>query len=230
METLRQIALSFPVVVFSVLLALVALYWLLVVLRLARVECFEHDSLKGDHLASTLVALGFAGVPASFALSVLLLLAGGITLGVELAVLRWLPLGLFRIPVGVAVLWAAFALASPLAAGLCHGLHRWFHRHAPQQRRCLLGEKVEVRAEADADGRAAAVLVDDPAWQVRLHGKPGNLPRVGERRVLVKYVAGEDAYRSVPEVEYREARAHLSRLRLRQGRGSQGGNDAAASS
>ncbi|MDI5891597.1 hypothetical protein [Halomonas rhizosphaerae] len=230
METVRQIALSFPVVVFSVLLALVALYWLLVALRLAPVECFEHDSLKGDHLASTLVALGFAGVPASFALTVLLVLAGAITLGVELAVLRWLPLGLFRIPVGVAVLWGAFALASPLAGGLCHALHRWFHRHAPQQRRCLLGEKVEVKAEADADGWATAALVDDPEWQVRLHGKPGNLPHLGERRVLVKYVAGEDAYRSVPVAEYREARAHLSRLRLRQGRGGQGGSGAAASS
>ncbi|TDO06917.1 hypothetical protein [Halomonas ventosae] len=229
MENVRQIALSFPVVLFSALLALTALYWLLVVLRLAPVEFFEHDSLKGDHLASTLVALGFAGVPASFALTVLLVLAGAISLGVELAVLRWLPLGLFRIPVGVAVLWGAFALASPLAAALCHGLHRWFHRHA-LQRRCLLGEKVEVREEADADGWATARLVDDPAWQVRLHGKPGNLPQVGERRVLVKYVAGEDAYRSVPEVEYREARAHLSRLRLRQERGGRGRDGAAASS
>lgn len=230
METLRQIALSFPVVVFSVVLALGALYWLLVALRLAPVECFEHDSLKGDHLASTLVALGFAGVPASFALTVLLGLAGVITLGVELAVLRWLPLGLFRIPVGVAVLWGAFVVASPLATALCQALHGWFHRHAPRQRRCLLGERVEVRDEADAEGWATAVLVDDPECQIRLHGKPGNLPQVGERRVLVKYVAGEDAYRSVPETEYREARAHLSRLRLRQGRGDEGHKDAAASS
>ncbi|SEL84815.1 hypothetical protein [Halomonas daqiaonensis] len=230
METVSQIALSFPVVVFSVLLALAALYWLLVTLRLAPVECFERDSLKGDHLASTLVALGFAGVPASFALTVLLVLAGAITLAVELAVLRWLPLGLFRIPIGVVVLWGAFALASPLAAALCHALHRWFHRHAPQQRRCLLGERVDVKAQADADGFATAVLVDDPACQVTLHGKPGNLPEAGERRVLVKYVSEEDAYRSVVEADYREARAHLSRLRLHQRGGGEGRNGAAASS
>lgn len=216
MENLRQLALSFPVVVFSVLLGLAALYWLLVALRLVPIESFEHDSLKGDHLASTLVALGFAGVPASFALSVLLVLAGAVTLLVELVVLRWLALGLFRIPVGVAVLWGAFALVSPLAATLCRTLHRWFHRHAPRQRRCLLGEKVAVREEADTDGWATAVLVDDPDWVVRLHGKPGNLPQAGEQRVLVKYLDREDAYRSVVEDDYREARAHLSRLRLRQ--------------
>ncbi|MCH4562603.1 hypothetical protein MKP05_05565 [Halomonas sp. EGI 63088] len=229
MEVVRQIALSFPLVVFSVLLPLVALYWLLVAIRLAPVELFEHDSLKGDHLASTLVTLGFAGVPASFALTVLLVLAGGITLTVELLVLRWLPLGLFRIPVGAVVLWGAFALASPLAASLCHGLHRWFHRHSP--RRCLLGETVVVKEAPGSDECTTAGVIDDPACDVRLHGKPGALPRAGERRVLVKYLPGEGAYRSVAEREYLDARTRLSRLRLQQKRkkgGARNGGPAAS--
>lgn len=228
METLRQIALSFPVVVFSALLPLVLLYWLLVLLRLAPLELFARDSLKGDHLASTMVALGFAGVPVSFALSVLLGLAGALTLAIELAVLRWLPLGLFRIPVGVAVLWAAFVLASPVAAMVCHGLQHRFHRLAQSQPRCLLGEVVQVRSVPDAQGWATAVLVDDPACEVRLHAKPGDLPRPGERRVLVKFVAEESAYRSVAEDRYCEAREHLRRLRLAHGRAgvSRGGVEA----
>lgn len=92
MQFVMEIALSFPVVVFSVLIPLVLLYWVLVALRLAPLELFEHDSLKGDYLSSSLVALGFAGVPASFSLSVLLLLAAAITLAVELLGLRWLDL------------------------------------------------------------------------------------------------------------------------------------------
>ncbi|WP_163560234.1 hypothetical protein [Halomonas sp. NO4] len=222
MESVRQIALSFPMVVFSILLMLAALYWLLVLLRVAPLELFEHDSLKGDHLASTLVALGFAGVPASVALSVLVVLAGALTLAVELAVLRWLPLGLFRIPLGVAVLWAAFALASPLASALCHALHRWFHRHASSHRRSLLGECVEVQAEPDAEGWTTASLADDPACQVRLHGKPESMPHAGERRVLVKFVAEEDAFRSVAERDFLDARTRLSRLRLKRQAGNGG--------
>ncbi|TFH86449.1 hypothetical protein EQG41_12455 [Billgrantia azerbaijanica] len=223
METARQIALGFPTVVFSALLALVALYWLLVALRLAPLELFEHDSLKGDHLASTLVALGFAGVPASVALSVLLALAGAITLAAELLVLRWFDLGLFRIPAGIAVLWAALAAASPPAAALCHALHRWFHRHTTAHRRCLLGERVAVQAEPDAHGWTTAVLVDDPEWRVRLHGKPGAMPHAGERRVLVKYLAGEESYRSVAEGDFLEARTRLSRLHLKR-QGDAGGS------
>lgn len=211
MDVLIATLVGFPLGVFTLALGLLALYWLLVALRLAPLELFEHDSLKGDHLASTLVALGFAGVPATFALTVLLAISAALTLTLELLVLRWLPLGLFRIPVGVAVLWAALALASPLAAALCHALHRWFHRHAG--RRCLLGETVVVQSDCGGDDCTRAALEDDPGHVVRLHGKVGALPRAGERRVLVKYLAGEESYRSVPLSEFEEARSRVHRLR-----------------
>ncbi|MBS9404499.1 hypothetical protein KG088_12745 [Halomonas sp. TRM85114] len=214
MDIIRQISLSFPLVVFTALLALALVYWLLVALHLASVELFEHDSLKHDHMASTLVTLGFAGVPASFALTVLFLVAGSITLALELLILRWLPLGLFRIPVGIVVLWGAFALASPLSAALCHSLHGRFHRRPQLSRRCLLGERVVVTCEADSQGFASAVLADDVGCEVRLHGKQGAMPVEGERRVLVKYLPGERAYRSVAEADYLDARTRLSRLRL----------------
>ncbi|HSP58401.1 MAG TPA: hypothetical protein VLO12_08880 [Halomonas sp.] len=214
MDLIRQVAMSFPVVVFTALLALALVYWLLVALHLAPLELFEHDSLKHDDMASTLVTLGFAGVPASFALTVLLLMAGCITLAMELLVLRWLPLGFFRLPVGIGVLWGAFAGASPLAAALCHGAHRHFHRHPQLSRRCLLGERVVVTGEADPQGVASAVLVDDAGCDIRLHGKAGAMPAEGERRVLVKYLPGERAYRSVAEADYLDARTRLSRLRL----------------
>lgn len=215
MEGVRQIALSFPTVVFSALLMLVAVYWLMVLLRLAPLQLFEQYSLKGDHLASSLVALGFAGVPPSVALSVLLLLAGAFTAVVEWLLLSPFDLGLFRLPLGVAVLWASLALASPLVALLCRRMHPWFHRRAARNRRVLLGESVEVQAEPDGQGWTTAILVDDPECSVRLHGKPESMPHAGERRVLVKYVSDEDAFRSVAEHDYLDARTRLSRLHLK---------------
>lgn len=217
MESVRQIVLSFPVVVFSALLPLLLVYWLLVTLRLAPLELFEQDSLKGDHLASSMVALGFAGVPASLVLTLLVGLAGGLTLLIELMVLRWLPLGMLRVPVGVGVLWLAFVVASPLASRVCVVLSRLFQRQASGYHRCLLGERVRVQGEADTEGWARAVLLDNAGCEVKLHGKVGNMPRAGEIRVLVKYVARENAYRSVDEAEFLEARAHLRRINLRRG-------------
>jgi hypothetical protein len=214
MQPLMSIALSFPLVVFTVSLGLMALFWSLVAVRLVPLELFDRDSLKQDHLASTLVSLGFAGVPAALSLTELLGLAGGLTLAVELLVLRWLPLGMLRIPLGVVVIWAALVLASPPAAWLCHALHHWLHRHSPGCHRYLLGERVVVQGEPDAEGWGEATLADDPDFRVRLHGKPGAMPHAGERRVLVKYLRKEGAYRSVAEGDFLEARIRLARFRL----------------
>ncbi|KGE77580.1 hypothetical protein [Halomonas salina] len=212
MNAIASLALSFPLIFFTALLALVAVYWLLVLVRLAPVELFEHDSLRNDTLASALVSLGFAGVPASLALSALIVLASLLAWVVELAVLGPLSLGFFRVPLGLAVIWGAFALASPLSAALCRRLHRRLHRHPSLSKRCLLGERVRV-LDADAGG-ATAEMVDDPGRQVRLRGKAGNRPHVGEVRVLVKYLVNDEAYRSVPEQDYLDARTRLVRLHL----------------
>ncbi|WP_108444816.1 hypothetical protein [Halomonas denitrificans] len=228
MDTLIELALSFPVVIFVALLALVAGYWLLVALRLAPVELFEHDSLRNDTLASALVSLGFIGVPVSLSLTLLIGLAGLLTLVVELAVLRWLPLGFFRIPLGILVMWGAFALASPLAAWLCQRLHRRLHRRRPggpeRLPRCLLGEP--VRLTAVSGDEVMAVLESDPSHEVRLATKSGDAPRVGEHRVLVKYLPRDGRYRAVPEGDYLDARTRLRRLHLLHGASQHNGSSA----
>lgn len=216
MDIMIDIALSFPMVLFSVLLALVAGYWLLVALRLAPVELFEHDSLRNDTLASALVSLGFTGVPASLALTLLIVMAAVLTLGVELVALYWLPLGFFRVPLGILVIWGAFALASPLAARLCHRLHRRLHRRHPGEPvrlpRCLLGERVRV-TEVSGD-EVTAVLEEEASLEVRLAVKADDAPTPGEYRVLVKYRPGDGRYRAVPEDDYLDARTRLRRLHL----------------
>jgi hypothetical protein len=216
MNELLHAATLFPSIVFTFLLGLLALYWLLVIMRLAPLELFERDSLKEDHLASTLVSLGFAGVPATLALTMILAIAAVVTLAIEMLVLRWLPLGLIRIPVGVLVLWGSLVIASPVAAALCHALHRGLHRYRPFTRRCLLGQTVVVRERQGQGEQAFAVIDNEPNSRVKLLSKRAALPVQGERRVLVKYLPEEGAYRSVSEQEYLETRVRLNKLRLSQ--------------
>lgn len=214
MQTLMSAALQFPTIVFTLLLALIALYWLLVIIRIAPLELFERDSLRDDHMASTLVSLGFAGVPATLALSFLVLFAGALSLAIELLALRWMALGLLRVPVGVLVVWASLAIASPIAAALCHGIQRALHRYQPFKRRCLLGATVVVE-EREGDEYATATLLNEPNSAVRLHCKAGDCPQPGEQRVLVKYLADEGAYRSVLEQHYMDTRVRINKLRLK---------------
>lgn len=221
MQSLVSAVLQFPTIVFTFLLALIALYWLLVLIRLAPLELFERDSLRDDHMASTLVSLGFAGVPATLALSFLVLFASVISLAIELLALRWLSLGMLRVPVGVLVLWIAFAVASPIAAAVCHSLQRALHRYQPFNRRCLLGATVVV-SERQNDEYASAQLENEPSSAVKLHCKAGDCPQAGERRVLVKYLASEGAYRSVLEQQYLDTRVRVNKLRLRRKHHSNG--------
>ncbi|WP_447928354.1 hypothetical protein [Vreelandella sp. EE27] len=214
MQPILSAALLFPTIVFTFVLGLLALYWLLVLVRIAPLELFEHDSLRDDHMASTLVSLGFTGVPATLALTILMLLAGGMTLTLELLVLRWLELGMLRVPLGVVIVWGSLAIASPLAAAICQGLARGLNRFAPFKRRSLLGVTVEVTTLEGAE-LAQAVVAHRPRCGVKLHCKEDDAFNVGERRVLVKYLEDEGAYRSVEEQTYMDTRQRLNTLRLR---------------
>ncbi|MFP3480490.1 hypothetical protein SB780_37185, partial [Burkholderia sp. SIMBA_057] len=86
--------------------------------------------------------------------------------------------------------WASLAIASPIAAAVCHGIQRALHRYQPFKRRCLLGATVVV-AERENDEYATATLLNEPNSAVRLHCKAGDCPQPGEHRVLVKYLADE---------------------------------------
>lgn len=211
-DALLRLALSFPLILFSVLIGLLAVYWLLVLVRLAPVEMFDRDSLRDDSLASAMISLGFVGVPVSISLTLLILVAGALTLALEVLVLQYLDLGSFRALLGIIVLWAVFALASPLTAAICRGLQRHLH-HGPNLPRCLLGEHVVVE-QLERKGWVEAVLAGDDACRVQLKLKAGQVPYLGERRVLVKYLRDQNAYRSVPEQDFLEARARLAKLKL----------------
>lgn len=213
-ELIKSMAFSFPLIFFTFLMPVVAIYWLLVAVRLLPLQVFEHNSLRDDHLASTMVSLGFAGIPVTIALSVLWLYACLITFATELLVLRWVASTLVIIPLGMVVLWASFALASPLAAHTCRALVRRWRDHPALCRRCLLGERVQVVGYADDSGYCCAVLCSDGIRQVCLKGKPGAMPQGGEIHVLVKYLSDEDCFRSVVEKDFLDARARLANLRV----------------
>ncbi|WP_442487201.1 hypothetical protein [Halomonas litopenaei] len=211
---IRDIALSFPLILFTVLLPLVALYWVLVALKLAPLQLFERDSLRDDHMASTMVSLGFAGVPVTVALTALILFAAVFTLMAELLILQWFNLAIVIVPLGIVVLWGAFALSSPLASRFCRVLLKRYRDRPSFNRRCLLGERVQVVGFIDGQGCCRAVLCSDGTREICLRGKPGAMPREGEVRVLVKYLEEHDSFRSVAEQEFLDARTRLVRLKL----------------
>lgn len=162
-------ALSFPVVLFSALLVVVIVYWLVVLLGLLGVDVFEGDDGEFGP-AGFMAGVGLGGVPVSVVLSLLIAFgwfagfAGTVALDALGATGPALVVG------GAGVLVAAAAAAYPLTYALVLPLRRLFPDVAPASRTDFVGSHCTVRTSTvdgsygqaevtAADGSSAIIQV-----------------------------------------------------------------------
>lgn len=201
MNDFLQTALTFPTLVYSVLLFVSAVYWLLAVTGLADADPLDGDAGDAGGAAAMLARLGLAGVPLMVAATVFSLAAWLGTYFVHLLVLPRLPEGL-RLPAAVATLLGMTVPATAATSLLLRPVGRAVARLRPVavddvslvgQTGVLLTQTLgpdHGQASVD-DGGAGLVL------QVRLD-EPNGLKR-GDRIVLIEYLEGQNAYRVVSE-------------------------------
>jgi hypothetical protein len=210
MELFLHSALAFPTVLFSFLLCLAVLYWLVAALGILEVDVLDGDfagdgeGLELEGLAGLLLRLGLGGVPVTLVLTLLVFFAWFVSYFVELLLLRHLPLGWLRYPLGVALAAMALLPAVPLTGLLCRPLRRLFRKVEAPSARSLLGQVAKVRSgtvsprfgEADLDDQGAGLIL-----RIRADESAGF--QRGDRVVLLQYLEGEHAYRVVSEDEFK---------------------------
>lgn len=210
MELFLHSALAFPTVLFSFLLCLAVLYWLVAALGILEIDVLDGDfagdgeGLELEGLAGLLLRLGLGGVPVTLMLTLLVFFAWFASYFVELLLLRHLPLGWLRYPLGLAVAAAALLPAVPLTGMLCRPLRRLFRKVEAPSARSLLGQVATVRSgtvsprfgEADLDDQGAGLIL-----RIRADESAGF--RRGDRVVLLQYLEAEHAYRVVSEDEFK---------------------------
>ncbi|WP_137937441.1 ubiquinone biosynthesis protein [Chitinivorax sp. B] len=133
--------LSFPTIVYTILLVVVVTYWLLAIVGLVDFSHGHHGHMEWHDLAhghghdthfpadahghgetdvstiaSFAMAMGLSGVPFSIVVSLIVFFAWVISALVGEYVLVWVPTQLLRILFGLAVMAGAFAMALPLTA------------------------------------------------------------------------------------------------------------------
>ncbi|RMX01477.1 ubiquinone biosynthesis protein UbiH [Allofranklinella schreckenbergeri] len=210
MHSFLQIVTSFPTVVFSILLAVVVLYWLVVALGLLETEVldslfFDADGLDGADagaLAGLLSRLGLGGVPLTVILSLIVLFGW---LASYFAVLIALPLlghPAVHFALGAAV-FAAASLAAIALTSLALKPVRALLRKIPQEEPKTLLGRVGVVRSASVNAQSGYAAVDDGGaglvLQIRTHGD--ELPR-GSRVVLIEPLPEQRAWRVVSEEEF----------------------------
>lgn len=206
MNDFLQTALTFPTLIYSVLLAVCAVYWLLAATGLAdgdMVDALAGDGDPGDAggAAAMISKLGLGGVPVMIVATTLVFTAWIGTYFVQLLALRGVPEGA-RTLAGVAAMAGVLVPAVAVTSLALRPLARTIARLNPGER-SLAGQTAvlttpELTAEyglASVDDGGAGLIL-----QVR-HEEPNPLQR-GDRIVLIEYVERQNAWRVVSEQQF----------------------------
>lgn len=211
MNEFLSTALSLPTLLYSIVLTVCVVYWLLAATGL--VDADGPDGLLGGDgdgqgeasgLAAMIARLGISGVPVMIVLTVLAFVGWIGTYFVQLLLLQHLP-GLLRALLGLAVAVAMLVPGALLTSWLLRPLSRLLLRLRPPADPSILGRVAVVSTPSVDTGYGQATVDDGGAGlvlQIR-HEQPERFKR-GDRVVLIEYLSGQHAYRVVSEEQFKQ--------------------------
>lgn len=202
MPTFISIISSFPTAVFTVMLGVSVVYWLVSLSGMVEGDVGDGDPSDGASLGGLLATLGLQGVPLPLALTLLALSGWLFCYFVEL----WLGTrngpGWWQWGFGALLLLVALGLGILLTAMLVRPLRPLFRRayRQPAEQR-LIGGLCTVRSASvgKSNGRADAHVDGDHLILEVRSDKP--LVR-GDRAVVIDYLPDDQAYWVIPEKQF----------------------------
>lgn len=208
MEAFLNITLAFPTVVFSFVLAVMVVYWLIALLGLVELDTLDHlalpdgDGMELAGLSALLMRLGLAGVPLTLILTVLAFCAWFVSyysvyLLQPLFGAEWL-----RYVLGVGVLLGAFVASVVLTSLILRPVRRLMQRIAPPGRKRLLGQVGVVRSPTVTAEQGYAWVEDGGAGLILQVRSAGAAFKRGDRVVLIEYRSETNQYLVVSEAEF----------------------------
>ncbi len=230
MEVFLRVVTSFPTVVYSVLLLVVTVHWLLSALGILELDALDGllpddigtDGLHGAHGAhgadgthgshgdhgsfgGFLMKFGLHGVPVMVVFTIIAIVGWSFCFLVDLHVIGAMPEGIGATLAGVATMIGGLLLSIPVGRMVLAPVRRLLRRYEPVTQRPLLGRYAEVRSPEITQTHGTAWVDDGGAGlilQVRCD-VPGRFVR-GDRVVLIEYLDEQNAYRVTSPAEFEE--------------------------
>lgn len=208
MNEFLQIALTFPTLVYSVVLAVCVVYWLLAATGLVDIDGpdgllgINGDTADTTGAAAMLSKMGLSGVPVMLIMTVLSFIGWIGAYYLQLLVIDLLPAGL-RIPVGILVVVLLLVPGLLVTSMLLRPLSRLLLKLRPPVEMSILGRTAIIRTPSVDAGYGQAAVDDGGAGlilQVR-HHEPDRFKR-GDRVVLIEYLNDQHAYRVISEQQF----------------------------
>jgi hypothetical protein len=205
MDEFLTVALSFPTLPYSIVLAFAVLYWLLAAFGVVD-DGIAHDGLDlhlgddGLHGISGMFArLGLGGAPVMLVIALLAFFGWTVTYFVHLFLLQSLPTAV-RWLAGSATAVLALLPAVPLSVGVLRPIRRLLLRLRPVPQASLLG-RVGVVASPQVTATVGHANVDDggAGLILQVRSQDGSVLARGDRVVLLDYLADHNHYLVVRE-------------------------------
>ena len=219
-----ETCLTFPTVIYSVLLAVCVIYWLLAMTGLFDTDALDgllmgdghffhvdaghgvhgHHGDSGDSTATAgmLARLGLSGVPIMIVLTVLIFIGWFATYFMHLLVLRHLPDGL-RILAGIATLLGALVPGVLLTSLLLRPVAKLMAKLQPKTAASILGRAGKVISPVvDAQGGRAEFDDGGAGLILQVRAPPGITFARGERVVLLSHDAHANTHAVISESEF----------------------------
>lgn len=213
MDTYLEILSTYPTAVYTVLLAVVTVYWLLSAVGMLGMDTLDGllgldavgdgaDSADSGALASLLNKFGLGGVPLMVVFTFIALVGWSVCYLTELHLLRGMT-GVTGALARTGSLVGGLLLSIPVARAALSPVRALMRRNRPVSQAPLLGRIATVRSPEITQSSGTAEVEDGGAGlilQVR-HATPGLFVR-GDRVVLIEYLHDHNAYRVISCEEF----------------------------
>lgn len=217
MDPFYQIIVSFPTVVFTVLLVFAIFYWILAVLGLVDIDMLDFDlpdidadvHADGDALSNLnimsglMIKLGLNGVPVAIVISLIALFGWLFSFLAVFFVFPLVPTALLQFLVGILLLIGVSYGAAIVTAWVIKPLRPLFLASNQEVQRNIIGQCAVVRTGVVDKTFGEALLEDGGAGLiVKVRSYKDETFKRGERVVLIEYSASEHLYRVISEADF----------------------------
>lgn len=214
MNPFHQTVTSFPTVIYTVLLIICALYWIVAVLGLVELDVLDFD-LDGDidaadstsaqeGIAGLLHKLGLNGVPLTIIMTIITIIGWLLCYYATFFGAKLLPdLGLIQLGAGLITFIVATYTTILITAQLIKPLRSMFHKLDYDETKHILGQTVIVRSSVVTRERGEAELNDGGAGLLlNIRATGDDKFAKGDEVVVVEHNEEKNLYRVVAKSEF----------------------------
>jgi len=211
METFLANLTIFPVAVFTFLLIIVLLYWLMAFIGIFDIDMFDADieietdfetevSINPDAeglsgLAGFMLNWGLTGVPITVVISLLIVTSWLICYLATSLILVHISIDIIRYVIGAALIFICFAVSIPITAWSIRPFKGLFIAHNAIRKDALIGQECEVTTGKVTDDFGQAILEDGEAGIIlSIRASKEKQIKKGDKVILIEYSKEDDCY------------------------------------